>query len=399
MSDKKNTIDPHLDPNNDDETPSYEFLISLATWTTKNGRSDKQIAVIGYSRIACRNHMRREEGLAQLPIDVKAFIYNLPEYPTEFSAKILREDYGDTEKSKKAPYEYRICYFARLPHMNKCVYYSGYVHQVRTIMEKFKPCKNQIAQIIATIAFGNGPMVFVAVTSFWLQRGCLPKTHLSYAFIHDAFKLGFDHMNSPEFMRHQATFSPHQKRKNIQWICETIVDVIEMGAKEKTKFHELLEKMKQPLGIGETIGTHLIAIIALSGLTVNPHLADVTEGTGPTSVACLKEHYFISTKPQVKTATEAVAKHCEYTIADAEQAICEFGRHQLSAAAIGKSTKKGQVLQTILIEILFLKTCNFISVMVMTFGPFHFQVSGGRRKISADSLPKPHKNRDNSLHW
>ena len=175
--------------------------------------------------------MRREQGLSQLPIDVKTFIDSLPEDRRHFSADLLREDYGETEQSKKPLYVYGICYFARLPNMNKCVYYSGYVHQIRSVMEKFKPCKNQIAQIVATIAFGNGLIVFFAVTSLWLQCGCLPRGHLSYAFVTDAFKIGFDHMNSPEFMCHQATFSPRQKRKNIQWICDAIVNVIKTGSK------------------------------------------------------------------------------------------------------------------------------------------------------------------------
>ena len=80
-----------------------------------------------------------------------------------------------------------------------------------------------------------------------------------------------------------------------------------------------------------------MAIIAPSGLTVNPHVADVTEGTGPMYASHLKENYFISTKPQVKTATKAVATYCDIAIADAEQAICEFGRHTLLVAAIEKS--------------------------------------------------------------
>ncbi len=107
-------------------------------------------------------------------------------------------------------------------------------------------------------------------------------------------------------------------------------------------FDALLEMIKKQTGIWETIGTHLVAIIAPSGLTVNPHVADVTEGTGPMYASHLKENYFISTKPQVKTATKAVATHCDIAIVDVKQVICEFGRHTLSVTATEKVSEEQQ---------------------------------------------------------
>ena len=322
---------PHLDKHDDDLTISFNHLIAMTMWYENDMKQMERLAILGYSRLACRNHMRREQGIVQLPIDIKEFIQQLPLWRTKMTHEVLHENYGDIEYSKFDRFAFGISYFARLPHMNKTVYYSSFVHQIRRVLYHFKPCAIQIAQIITTIVFGNGPIVFYAVLSKWLRDGSLPKEHLCYAYVHDAFFLGFDHMNCPEFMRHKVTFSPRQKCGNIEAICDAIIDVMHMALRPTTTYKMLLTRMKKPRGIADVIGTHVLAILALSGLLPDPRIADATDGTGRKTAMRLKEHYALSTNPQINAATAAVAEHCEMdSLSEAEQSICEFGRHFLA---------------------------------------------------------------------
>ena len=104
-------------------------------------------------------------------------------------------------------------------------------------------------------------------------------------------------------------------------------------------FEQLLEKVKISLGIGGTICADIVDIMELSGLTANPSVVDVTDGTRPTSIDFLKEHYYLSTKSQIKMATTAVATYCGMTLMDVKQTICEFSRHNLSMSALENGKK------------------------------------------------------------
>ncbi len=42
----------------------------------------------------------------------------------------------------------------------------------------------------------------------------------------------------------------------------------------------LLNRIKKPRGIADVIGSHVLAIMALSGLTLDPRIADEMGGTG-----------------------------------------------------------------------------------------------------------------------
>ena len=97
----------------------------------------------------------------------------------------------EIHQSKFEMNKFGIQYFARVPHLDKNVYYSAFVHQLWRIMEIFEPSVSQVAQMLAMIEFGNGPIVFYVVTTKWILDGFLPKKQLCYAYINDAFKMGF----------------------------------------------------------------------------------------------------------------------------------------------------------------------------------------------------------------
>ncbi len=241
LSNLLNLLLPHLNKHDDDFTVTFNHLIAMTIWCKNNMKKMERLAIIGYSRHACRNHMRREEGISQLPIEVKQFIERLPNWRTKMTHELLHENYGVNEISKFDRYAFGVSDFAHLPHINKIVYYSAFVHQIRLVVYLFNPCAIQIAQIITTIAFGNSLIVFYPMLSKLLRKGKLPKDHLCYAYVHDAFLLGFNQMNCPQFMQHQATFSPRQKRGSIEAIADAIINVMHMALRKDNKLQNAIE--------------------------------------------------------------------------------------------------------------------------------------------------------------
>ncbi len=122
----------HVDKFNDDITPSFNYLISLSWWL-KGTSGFERFAVLGYSRNGCGYHMKCEEGIVQLQNDVKNFIPRLSEWRKTHSHRLLDINYAKDEViwSKYENNKFGIQYFARIPHLNKSVYYSVFVHQLR----------------------------------------------------------------------------------------------------------------------------------------------------------------------------------------------------------------------------------------------------------------------------
>ena len=143
-------LDVHEDNNNDKHNDNFSPVAAVSCPVFLDGEWHR-VVVIAYSRNSIASCLQRRVEYGPCISDIVAFYDSLPRDRTEITPSLLQFDGGDMCKHPK-------------PHLNKCVFLSSMVDQMRIMNEALGVTKDQMCGLLFNVIASEAPCVFHGVT-------------------------------------------------------------------------------------------------------------------------------------------------------------------------------------------------------------------------------------------
>jgi hypothetical protein len=272
ISDKTHITKCHMDKENDDETPGYDFVIGA--WRLRRLGEDEVFrdAYIGYPRTSITDYMKRKTIQHDLHQSLQNWIKTM--LPEERKCK-LEDLFGRLSSMRHCE---RQGHHTMAPHMDKCVYFSPFAEVLSRMIVKFSLSLERTLECLLPVIFVNGAVAYRKVLLTWLSCPILPSKNLSVLFLEEALSHfpSIAAATGTGLARHQASFNYDTDEGVIIYslfqLRASVLSVASERTPSRCAFKRLLGNLMAIPRVGKLTAQHLVGVGALVGLIPSEYL-------------------------------------------------------------------------------------------------------------------------------
>ena len=312
----------HFDRHND-RRKGYNDVI-CASSTTKDYQ--KRDAHIGYFKNACGAVPDRRQMVQPALRDVEFYLRFLPDWMKKVTHDIYEAE-GAFSETRTCITGTIIRFMVQAQHIDKIVFYSGFVWMLRRLHRKHKLSLQKFLELLLTVGWVSAPEVWWLVMTEYYEMDKLPEVVLSWDYLERAEKYGG--VNGGTFRRFQSGLNFEFTYSKVLDSLNTLLQLARASKDcrvSKVQYLRLMKCLVKHLHfVGHLCAQHILHVaILLRILSADALLCQYSAiASGTKTSDKMKERYSALTLVQQNQVLDAVAKAFGFPTRVGENVECK----------------------------------------------------------------------------